>query len=140
MNKTDINYKNAKKVLEWCKKEYGKSIYHRDFPKLNFQNYPPTELKYKKGELIMIHNNGDRGEYFDRGNQMFIYGKNHTSFLDFVRTVIHEYTHYLQDDKMYQRYTRKHKKSYNSHPYELRAEQIAKRDGRKCLSNTFKTK
>lgn len=126
MNKKNINKSNATKILSWCKKTYGKSQFKKTYPKLCF---------YK---IKSIDNNC--AEYVHADNTIYVYQLMHDSFISFIDTIIHEYTHFLQDEKMYEKYSKKYKKSYNHHPYELRAEEIAMRDKRKCLQEIFLNK
>ncbi len=123
MNKHNINKSNAAKILTWCKRTYGKSQFKKTYPILKFHQKP-----FEKD---------DYGEYISDDNIIYVYGETHNSFIDFINTIIHEYVHYLQDPIMYQRYFKKHKKSYDSHPYEIKAQDISWKDQRQCLRETF---
>ncbi len=127
MNVKDINRKNTLKIVQWCHINYG-------YSKFNTTN---ITVKFVKGYCIDDIN--ILGEYESETNTIFIYKKPHKSFIDFIRSVIHEFVHYLNDDEMYQKYLEVHHKSYYHHPHEIKAEAIANRDKRKCLKETFKT-
>ncbi len=110
MNKTTLGH-----ILDWCVREYG----HSTFIKHGLLKYKMNPRTYAKGwfypEDILIEVNP----------------KIHTSLVDFIHTSIHEYTHYLQDQKMYEKYARTNDDSTN--PMEIEADMVANRDKRRCL-------
>lgn len=118
MAETDFLYMNNKTlgyILDWCVNEYGHSkhvtygllkykINHRCVPKGWFQS----------AEVLIVVN-----------------PKNHTSLLDFVHTAIHEYTHYMQDQDLYDKYSEEFDDDHN--PMEIEADMVAMRDKKRCL-------
>jgi len=61
-----------------------------------------------------------KGEYCYMFNEITIYYKNIASLEELIRTVIHEYQHYLQSPSWMTRYYRMGY-DYSNHPYELAA-------------------
>jgi hypothetical protein len=61
----------------------------------------------------------DRGCYDSENNRILVYRKKHRSIVDLADTVIHEYTHYLQDMEKYTELAKSF--NYREHPYELEA-------------------
>jgi hypothetical protein len=122
MNRNDINKKNLKRILNWCKDYYGES---------KFKNI--NTLK------IYIDDTMDSaGAYCTSHNAIFINTKVHRSFIDVINTMIHEYTHFRQDIKvMYFKYLKVYSFNYENHPYEITARETAERDKRKCFRDVF---
>jgi len=106
--KLEKNRQTAKLALEWCIKKWGKSKFHKDYPKL-------IVYKNHKEELT--------GWFNDEKNIIFINLKHQDSVLELVKTVIHEYTHFQQNTKdKYDKLARKFKnKPYEEHPLEKQA-------------------
>jgi Zn-dependent peptidase ImmA (M78 family) len=69
--------------------------------------------------------------YDDQEGVIFINKDDHKSLNVLVNTMIHEYTHYLQNPHHY------HVLSlylpYTKHPLEIEADKVARRDTKKCL-------
>ncbi len=61
-----------------------------------------------------------KGEYCYMFNEITIYYKNITSLEELIRTIIHEYQHYLQSPSWMTRYY-KMGYDYSNHPYEIAA-------------------
>lgn len=125
MNTKDMNRKNALKILNWCKSEYGRSFYKFEYPRLRV---------YKERNL------GWKGDYDYDSNIINVFVSTHNSFTDFVSTIIHEYVHYTQSVRMYFRYIDRYNKTYDNHPYEKQADDISKRDAKKCIKEVFLNK
>lgn len=86
MNVNDISNSTGKLALEFCKAKFGPSKYHNSFPKLRIMSntYCSEDPSW--------------GGYFKPDiNQIVVYKLMHSSFVDFMNTIIHEYIHYLQD-------------------------------------------
>jgi hypothetical protein len=119
MNTIDINRKNAVKIFEWCKKTFGASTINGTYPKLVF------------------HNKGEWAGYYDvYKNEIHVYKSKHRTFLGFIGTVIHEYTHYHQSIK------RKYNKlretySYKNHPLEREANRMERKYKWMCYYEVF---
>lgn len=108
----NISRKSALLTLEWCIQKYGGSI-HNDLDTL--------EIKLRSG----LEN---QGEYESDDNIIYLNPKRHRSLLQWVNTVIHEYTHFRQNiDGMYTKYYELGR-TYENHPHEVAANRIAKRD------------
>lgn len=117
-----IERKYILKMLEYCKQKWGKSEYHNDFPKLMVRKKTPK-------------NEGDMYGCFNyQTNIICIYINSHSSMVDICDTVVHEYTHYLQNmEKMYEKYMTKYYKSYMNHPYEMTAFRRGEKYKWECL-------
>lgn len=61
-----------------------------------------------------------KGEYCHMFNEIILYYRNITSLEELIRTIIHEYQHYLQSPSWMTRYYRMGY-DYSNHPYELAA-------------------
>lgn len=122
MNKNDINKKNLKRILNWCKDYYGES-------------------KFKNIDTLKIYIDDTMdcaGAYCTRQNTIFVNTKVHRSFIDVINTMIHEYTHFRQDiNVMYFKYLKVYSFNYENHPYEITATETAERDKRKCFRDVF---
>jgi len=113
MDKNQI-LKIANKVYPNIRAHYG----------LGKKEYPPIEV-YKN---ILVRLTGEpeaEGEpadaEFDRKeNKLFIYSDYNNSIEDVIRSIIHEYVHYLQSGSWMTRYKNMGYK-YGSHPYEISA-------------------
>jgi hypothetical protein len=102
MNIGDIKKKHLLLALSWCQKKWNKSEFKRTFPKLS--------LTSKRKNFY--------GIYLSRSNLIIISKPRHNSAIDIFGTVIHEYTHYLQNMEKYSNYQYKNKLK---HPYEKTA-------------------
>lgn len=60
------------------------------------------------------------GEFCSMGNELIIYWKNIKSKEELVRTIVHEYQHYLQSPSWMKRYYNMGY-DYSDHPYEIAA-------------------
>jgi hypothetical protein len=123
MNKNNINLNNAKKILSWCKKEYGKSKFYKKYPKLYLYRIPWEPKDY--------------GYFLIDFNEIILFKKPHNTFVEFIDTIIHEYIHYLQDQTKYDKLLPKGKNNYKNHPFEKESYSIASRDKFKCKKELF---
>ena len=64
-------------------------------------------------------------------NSLIIYPNHIHTYDDLIETVIHEYQHYLQSPTWMERYYNMGY-DYQTHPYEVQAEKVAKRDKNLC--------
>ena len=103
-----INKKTAKLIIKWCQERYGNSQYS-DFSKLHVT----------LDSTLPWH-----GQYFPLKNEIKLNPKKHRSTVSWCSTVIHEYTHFLQDMEKYLKY----RTSYENHPYEKTANNRCERD------------
>ena len=102
--------------------------------------YPKIQKYYGKGSLsipkIELHKDiyarlsGDeeaegehsrttKAEYDDETNVIYIYYPNMKNEEDVLRSIIHEYTHYRQDHKLFKQYRQLY--SYDENPIEIEA-------------------
>jgi hypothetical protein len=116
-----INRRTAELALLWCRRKWGKSRYVKGRPGLRV-------LKRSRQDLY--------GWYNERINLITLRLDWHESPLDLVETVIHEYTHYLQDIAgRYDRLAEAYKDlPYEAHPLEKQAYRRQAKWGAKCLA------
>lgn len=116
MNTVAPSRKYVNKIVDWCLKNYGRSKYNRYFP----------EIQYRKSE--------DRSTlafYDDQDGVIFINKYDHRSLRTLANSIIHEYTHYMQNMKHYDVLSMY--LPYHKNPMEIEANRIAKRDAKKCV-------
>ena len=97
-------------MFEWCKNKFGESKFNPDF-----------KVKISRKEKDKY------GCYIDDKDVIQINLKAHKTLIELCDTVIHEYTHYLQDMAMYTTYFLKYNRNYDNHPYEISADNKAKK-------------
>jgi hypothetical protein len=120
MKTFEINRKNAVKIFEWCKNTFGVSFVNGSYPKLVF---------HKK-------HTGWAGHYDPWENEIHVYGNKHKSFIGFIGTIIHEYTHYHQSIKrQYQKLDKIY--TYKNHPLEREANKIERKYKWTCYYEVF---
>ena len=120
MNTNDITRKNAVLIFEWCKKTFGLSSINGSYPKLVF---------HKKRKDVA-------GYYDPWKNEIHVFKAKHRTFMGFIGTIIHEYTHYHQSikrqyfklDKIY---------SYKNHPLEREANRTERKYKWMCYYEVF---
>lgn len=117
-NKKEVTREEILQILNWCKRKLGKSKY-----------FPIRKLK------LRIHNGIEYLGQFDISkNIIYINPIRHKNKIELAETVIHEYVHFLQNPKEYNRLLfRNDYKNYYDHPHEREAEKIALKLGKKCL-------
>lgn len=115
-----ITRKSAIKIFEWCKKTFGPSRINGSYPKLVF---------HKKDK-------GWAGHYDPWKNEIHVYKDRHKSLLNFIGTIIHEFTHYHQSIK--RQYQKQEKIfSYKNHPLEREATKMEKKYKWTCYYELF---
>lgn len=121
MNIYDINLRNARLILKWCSENLGKSKYR----------------KYSKLKISITRSINFKGLYEEKGAESKIYVNpdHHRSFNEFIDTVIHEYTHFLQGLEYYDQILKI--TGYNDHPMEKSAEMMAELLKKKCKEDLF---
>ena len=115
----------GEKVIDWCLNEFGLSKHYNDYPYMD----------------IVTDEEGICGEFFPHNNQIIICTPALDSIDEFIDTVIHEYTHYMQSPSWYTRYLNNltlNEVIKNKHPYEIQAEQIATNNYIQCKNNILK--
>jgi len=117
----------GEKVIDWCIDEFGLSKH--------YEHYPYIEIDIDEEDYSLM------GEFIGDNNEIIIYPKAMENMDDFVSTVIHEYTHYMQSPSWYTRYLNNltlNEVIKNKHPYEIQAEQIATNNCIQCKNNILK--
>ena len=107
-------------MFDWCKEKFGESKFNNDF-----------SVKISRTDKSKF------GCYLDDLDTIQVNLTMHKSLIELCDTVIHEFTHYLQDMGMYDVYFDKYNRNYNNHPYEISADNKAKK-WRKDLRADFK--
>ena len=120
----------GEKVINWCVDKFGLSKHYNDYPYV---------------EIDMVETNNPLGEFISDNNEIIIYPKAINNMDEFIGTIIHEYTHYMQSPSWYTRYLNnltideviKNLPS-PSHPYEIEADEVAKKNMKKCKNEVLK--
>ncbi len=104
----DLNFEKA--FYSVCK-HYGQSKYQKTYPYLQIEDsvYCDTTSSFN----LM-------GEYCNINNTLTVYWQNIDSTENLIKTLIHEYQHYLQSPSWMTRYYNMGYNYYN-HPYEIAA-------------------
>ena len=113
----------TKEIIQIANKAYPKI---REYYGVGRKDYPPIEIY--KNILVRLTGEPDAegepadAEYDRKLNKLFIYSDYNNSIEDVIRSIIHEYVHYLQSASWMGRY---YKMGYNyqTHPYELKSSQ-----------------
>ena len=105
----------GKKVIDWCVDEFGLSKY--------YEHYPYIEINMDEVDLM--------GEFVGDNNEIIVYPNAMDNMDDFISTVIHEYSHYLQRLSWYTRYINMGYEGVDN-PYEMIAETIAVNNWKLC--------
>jgi len=125
MNIEKVTRKEILLAIEYCTNTLGLSRYCTPVPSLVYI----TSSKIKAT---------DRGCYDDDNNRILVYRKKHRSVVDLADTIVHEYTHYLQDMEKYTELAQEY--SYDLHPYEIEAAENAKKYRWDCRRYMIGTK
>ena len=105
----------GKKVIDWCVDEFGLSKY--------YEHYPYIEIDMDEVDLM--------GEFVGDNNEIIVYPNAMDNMDDFISTVIHEQSHYLQRLSWYTRYINMGYEGVDN-PYEMIAETIAINNRKLC--------
>ena len=103
------------KVIDWCIDEFGLSKH--------YEHYPYIEIDMDEVDLM--------GEFVGDNNEIIVYPNAMDNMDDFISTVIHEYSHYLQRLSWYTRYINMGYEGVDN-PYEMIAETIAINNRKLC--------
>ena len=109
------------KIIQIANKVYPNI---RAYYGLGKKEYPPIEVH--KNILARLSGEPDAqgepadAEYDRETNKLFIYSDYNNSVEDVIRSIIHEYVHYLQSGSWMKRYYSMGYK-YGNHPYEISA-------------------
>lgn len=122
MNTRSYNVRRARKIAKlayaWCESNFGHPL-------------KTVSANFKVSDDRRVSNL--TGYYLDR--DIVIYVRNCRSYADVIRTVIHEYTHYLQMPKMTDnsKYCRMDKiYGYDNNPFEVEAVENEKKYYQVC--------
>ena len=106
------------RVYDDIKNHYGRSKYQHEFPEVELHHniyVRITGCEEAEGDC-------DPDADFERGtNTIWIYWPKASSPQWIAETILHEYTHYLQDGEEMKRMYDEDGYEYNTHPYELEA-------------------
>lgn len=121
MNTSDINLRNARAILKWCSQNLGKSKCRSN-----------SKLKISISRTIKF-----KGLYEEHGeaSKIYVNPDRHRSFNEFIDTVIHEYTHFLQGLKYYDQIMEI--TGYDKHPMEHSSNLVADILKKKCRQDLF---
>lgn len=116
MNKKEVK-KVVNKVYPFIKNYYGKSIHFDSFPSIKYYTNIYARLSEDKN---MNGEESPSAEFERETNTIWIYYLNAIDEKWVIQTLLHEYTHYLQDgDEMKKLYSEGY--DYTNHPFELEA-------------------
>ena len=110
MNKKDKILMDAETIFDDVVKYYGYSKYQNTTPFIEIEDSPYSDAD--DPNLI--------GEYCNLSNSLTVYWKNIKSKEQLIRTIVHEYKHYLQSPSWMTRYYNMGY-NYSDHPYEVEA-------------------
>jgi hypothetical protein len=97
-------------------KYYGKGSL--DIPKIELHRDIYARLSGDE-EQSGEHSSTSKAQYDEDTNVIYIYYPNMKTEEDIVRSIIHEYTHYRQDHKLFKQYRAMY--SYDENPIEIEA-------------------
>lgn len=120
----NIKRKIAILTLRWCQENIGVNKKKRNI-KLSLRSKP-----YREGNYIVL------GHFCHIENRILLYDVYEQSLIELVKTIIHEYTHYLQSSRKYWEYYKTH--YYSQHPYERQAKRNEMKYGKICLKEIKK--
>ena len=113
----------GEKVIDWCIDEFGLSKH--------YEHYPYIEIDIDEEDYSLV------GEFIGDNNEIIVYPNAMDNMDDFISTVIHEYSHYLQRLSWYTRYINMGYEGVDN-PYEMIAETIATNNYIQCKNNILK--
>lgn len=119
-NKLAPSRKYVNKIVDWCIKTYGKSKYNKEFPEVHYRS-----------RYYLDEDANTLAFYDDTDGVIYINKDEHKSLRTLANSIIHEYTHYKQNMKHYDVLSTY--LPYNKNPMEIEANEVAKRDTKKCL-------
>lgn len=115
-NKKTITKEDMKSILKWCKTYMGRSKY----------------FSIRKLRLRIDSRMKFLGQFDVHNNVIYVNPTTHKNIVEIIETIIHEYVHFLQNPKEYDRLCRNFYYDYYEHPHELEAETIALRLAKRC--------
>jgi len=126
MGKAKKLIKEVERSFELIKKRYGKSAHYSRTPKLEFvKSKHIIKQEFADGPLRKKDIKNVEGWFDPNHNSIVLVKDNINSKVDFIKTLLHEYQHYLQSPKWMTRYY-KMGHTYKSHPYERASKRAEK--------------
>lgn len=114
-----VTRKEMLQIMNWCKKKLGSSKY-------NSMKHLKLRVDSRLEYLGMFDN-----------NTIYVNVSEHKNKIELAETIIHEYVHFRQSSREYNRLWRKnywkYRADYFAHPYEKEAETKALKFARPCL-------
>ena len=117
----EFKRKDAVRVMNWCKRNVGLNYRRRTLPVLEWHS---------------VSSDKDMGDYDFEDNIISVYKSNHTSVIEIIHTIIHEWAHYKQSTKKYYEYSEKY--NYQDNPLEIQANELADKMKWKCRKDLFR--
>ena len=121
MNVKDFNRNHALRVMNWCKRNAGLNLKRKYLPAL---------------EWATIAEDDSSGDYDFEDNIISVYKNKHTSVVEIISTIIHEWVHYKQSTKKYYEYDTIY--NYYDNPLEIQANELADKMKWKCKRDLFR--
>lgn len=118
----------SKEIHKWCINRYGRSKFIKEYPKLRV--YQKARLNKKQEKIA--------GEYNATNNTISVFLGCIKDTEDLIKTIIHEYIHYLQPIESCYEDLMTYYGDYRKHPLEVEAWEIAYKDYKECV-NTLTT-
>ena len=113
--------KDALRVMNWCKRNVG----------LNYRRHTLPALEWHS-----VSSDKDMGDYDFEDNIISVYKNNHTSVIEIIHTIIHEWAHYKQSTKKYYEYDTIY--NYQDNPLEIQANELADKMKWQCRKDLFR--
>lgn len=122
-NNSTITKEGIYSILTWCKKYLGRSKY----------------FSIRKLKLRIDNRMSFLGQFGVDTNTIYVNPRLHKNKIELIETIIHEYVHFLQNPKEYDRLCRNPKyQDYYDHPHEYEAEKVALKLAKKCYKHLRK--
>jgi hypothetical protein len=106
-------------VYPMIEKHYGFSKFHNCTPYV--ETHHNIYARYSDEPEAQGEEDDCHAEYCGIDNEIVIYYPNMKSRKMVIKTLIHEYQHYLQSPSWFKRYYDQYGYDYTTHPYELAA-------------------
>lgn len=127
------NREHVLRILKWCVDKWGKSDFANSLPRITVYKSSGNTRKIK-------------GEYIAETNKIIIYLGAIDEYEELCEIIIHEYTHYMQDnnefDEIYYKLKDKGIKEmniYKTHPHEIKCRIYGRQYAEICSLETKKT-
>lgn len=121
MNKQQIETL-AENVVDWCAKSFGQSKF--------YDGLPLVDVDFERTTTY--------AEFDTVNNQIIVYARKNRSRSQVVKSVLHEYKHYLQSPSWLDRYMKLQFCLNFTNPYEIDAEKFAQDNWKRCLDDMYR--